>query len=204
MNYQRIYENLTAKDMIADYTELHHIIPKCMGGSNDTSNLVKLTPEAHFVAHQLLVKIYPNNYKLLFAAGAMAMNNQGLRPNNRLYGWLRRKLSIKNTGEGNPMYGKTFSAETKENMRINNTGEKNPFYGRKHTEETLAKMRAAKIGKTLAPETIAKIVKSNKKTRLARTKPYMAHNTVRCPHCNKRVSKNVMTRHHFDNCKLKP
>jgi len=31
MNYQKIYENLTAKDMIADYTEKHHIIPRCMG-----------------------------------------------------------------------------------------------------------------------------------------------------------------------------
>jgi len=40
------------------YYELHHIVPKCNGGSNDVSNLVLLTYREHFVAHHLLWKIY--------------------------------------------------------------------------------------------------------------------------------------------------
>lgn len=45
------------------YTETHHIIPKCLGGSDDPSNLVKLTAKEHFVCHHLLTKMMtqPNN-----------------------------------------------------------------------------------------------------------------------------------------------
>lgn len=78
------------------YTESHHIIPKCMGGKDDSKNLVSLTPEEHYVAHQLLVKIYPKNRKLIHAAVMMCVSSKGSRPNNKLYGWLRRKLSKSN------------------------------------------------------------------------------------------------------------
>jgi hypothetical protein len=60
-----------------------------MNGSDDDSNLVNLTPEEHYLAHQLLIKIYPNNQKLVKAAQMMIPN----RPSNKLYGWLRRKFS---------------------------------------------------------------------------------------------------------------
>jgi hypothetical protein len=43
-------------------------LPKCLGGKDDVDNLVKLTPEEHFVDHQLLTKIYPNNSKLAYVA----------------------------------------------------------------------------------------------------------------------------------------
>ena len=39
------------------YTEKHHIIPKSLGGSNESSNLVKLTPREHYICHLLLVKM---------------------------------------------------------------------------------------------------------------------------------------------------
>ena len=38
--------------------EEHHIIPRCLGGSDDKSNLVKLTAKEHFICHLLLTKIY--------------------------------------------------------------------------------------------------------------------------------------------------
>jgi len=40
------------------YTELHHILPKSLGGSNDMKNLVRLLPEEHFFIHQLRFKVY--------------------------------------------------------------------------------------------------------------------------------------------------
>jgi hypothetical protein len=87
------------------YTEKHHIIPKCLGGSDEQSNLVNLTPEEHYIAHQLLVKIYPNSDSLVYAACMMIPN----RPNNKLYGWLRRKLSQSSTrravGSNNSQFG---------------------------------------------------------------------------------------------------
>ena len=38
--------------------EKHHIIPKSLGGSNEKSNLVTLTPREHCVAHMLLIRMY--------------------------------------------------------------------------------------------------------------------------------------------------
>jgi hypothetical protein len=34
--------------------ELHHILPKCMGGNNNKTNLVRLTLREHYVCHLLL------------------------------------------------------------------------------------------------------------------------------------------------------
>lgn len=108
MNYIKIYENLInrGKNRILDgYTEEHHIIPRCMGGNDEESNLVELTPEEHYVAHQLLVKIHPENDALVSAAVMMIPN----RPSNKLYGWLRRRFSDtqsrNQTGDGNSQFG---------------------------------------------------------------------------------------------------
>lgn len=90
---------------LVGYIEEHHVIPRCIGGSDDLTNLVDLTPEEHYVAHQLLVKMYPGNPRLLRAAIFMTAK----RPGNKCYGWLRRRLaeaqSIAQTGSNNTQYG---------------------------------------------------------------------------------------------------
>lgn len=108
MNYKKIYESLISRAHVRTieiYTESHHIIPRCVGGTDDVANLVRLTPEEHYLAHQLLVKIYPDNTKLISAAQMMVPN----RPSNKLYGWLRRRYSkaksICQSGEGNTQFG---------------------------------------------------------------------------------------------------
>ena len=40
--------------------ENHHILPKCLNGSDEPYNLVKLSAREHYIAHKLLIKIYPN------------------------------------------------------------------------------------------------------------------------------------------------
>jgi len=40
----------------------HHIIPKHMGGTDDPSNLVRLTIEEHAEAHRILYETYGNEY----------------------------------------------------------------------------------------------------------------------------------------------
>lgn len=69
------------------YYERHRIVPGCMGGKYVESNIAWLTPEEHYVAHQLLVKIYPSVSGLVKAAHAMALTRKG----NKSYGWLKRK-----------------------------------------------------------------------------------------------------------------
>jgi hypothetical protein len=90
MNYSKHYNLLIERSKhrnLDTYTESHHIIPKCMGGSDDSDNLAILTPEEHYIAHLLLIKMYPDNDKLLFAAKMMSNRN------NKNYGWVRRKFS---------------------------------------------------------------------------------------------------------------
>lgn len=126
MNCQKIYDALVQRGVnriIDDFTETHHILPKCMGGSDEPTNLVELTPEEHYLAHQLLCKIYPNNYGLAIAASIMSRN----RPTNKLYGWIRRKHAIAmskiQTGSGNSQYGMCwiYNIQTLESKKIMKT-----------------------------------------------------------------------------------
>lgn len=121
MNYQKIYDDLIGRAKcraLEGYTEIHHIIPRCMGGTDDLENLVSLTPEEHYVAHQLLVKIHPNNDSLIYAACMMVPN----RPNNKLYGWLRRRLSKtrseQQTGKNNSNFGSIWITDGVINRKI--------------------------------------------------------------------------------------
>ena len=105
MNYRIHYNNLInrAKNRDLDgYKERHHIIPKCLNGTDDKSNLVDLTPEEHFVAHQLLVKIYPDNRKLISALSKMCSSSSKNKRNNKWYGWIRKQFSQNIAGENNP------------------------------------------------------------------------------------------------------
>lgn len=83
MNYKKIYDSLMLsrksrgldKTVLEGYYERHHIIPRCMGGSDDENNLVLLTMREHLLAHLLLVKIYPNDIGVLNAINAMFICN---------------------------------------------------------------------------------------------------------------------------------
>jgi hypothetical protein len=74
MDYRKIYLSIIDKAKISirdEYTENHHIVPKCMGGSNHCENLVRLTYREHFLCHWLLCKMYPDNHKLKSAFAKM-------------------------------------------------------------------------------------------------------------------------------------
>lgn len=74
------------------YREGHRIVPGCLGGKYISENVVYLTPEEHYVAHQLLMKMYPDHKSLVYAAYMMAnAKNGGRRQSNKVYGWLRQR-----------------------------------------------------------------------------------------------------------------
>lgn len=107
MNYQKHYGLLIERARVRKlegYSERHHITPKCLGGNDDPDNLVDLTPEEHYIAHQLLVKMYPSHPGLVWAAIKMTQNSFATTRSNKLYGWLKRKHSAASkmrTGEAN-------------------------------------------------------------------------------------------------------
>lgn len=124
MQYQKIYDALVLRGQsrnLDGYAERHHIIPRCLGGSDLPDNLVRLTPEEHYVAHQLLTKIYPSHHGLANAALKMCHG----RPTNKLYGWIRKRISanksVEMAGSGNTMYNKRWVANSSEVLLVDSS-----------------------------------------------------------------------------------
>lgn len=114
MNYQRIYNELIADRRANppaddEYAEVHHILPRCIGGGNESDNLVRLRPEDHFAAHLLLAKIHGGRLwaAVFIMAGARLKGNQVLRAADTLaarrrYGKLMRLARSKQRGANHP------------------------------------------------------------------------------------------------------
>ena len=156
MDYNKHYHTLIQKAksrVLEGYVEKHHILPKCMGGTDTLDNLVALTPEEHFVAHQLLIKIYPNEPKLIYAAQMMCIKNKKHQRNNKFYGWLKRKFSLSRLGQKRKKYKK----ETQ--PRKQRAKETKPRKPRFLTEEHKKKIGMANKGKIRSPELRASISK---------------------------------------------
>lgn len=133
MNYQRIYasivlraqseynERIDNKKLNGAYYEMHHILPKSLGGTNEKYNLAMLTAREHFICHWLLVKLYPKNSmprrKMLIALwrmGSASRTNHDKRYiNSHVYESLRTEFanamgtitSKCQSGTGNSQYG---------------------------------------------------------------------------------------------------
>ena len=129
MDYLKHYNLLIERSKprkLKSYTERHHIIPKCMGGLDNDDNLVELTPEEHYLAHQLLAKIYPENKQLLFAACMMCAK----RPSNKLYGWIRRGIS-EHMKNNNPNVNGKVNRARKGKYKISEEAKRNISIGLK-------------------------------------------------------------------------
>ena len=154
MNYSKIYNDLIyrAKNRIYDgFTESHHIIPRCMQGSNDIANIAELTPEEHFLAHQLLINIYPNEPKLVLAARYMCYDSNGKRINNKMFGWIRKKHA-ESMSKLNK--GRIVSPELAKRRGDSQKGKIGPMKDKTHSAETKQKMSDSAIGKSKPPRTI--------------------------------------------------
>jgi ribosomal protein L9 len=172
---------------ISGYIEKHHILPKCLGGSNDHSNLVSLTAREHFICHLLLIKmtIGTHRRKLCYAAWQMTFINgrtkrDRYKPTSRIYEMLKQKMS--ETYKGVPKtkihwLGKKHSEKTLQLQSQVKTGEKNPMYGKIQTDDTIKKIKEKLIG---VP------------------KP-----KFECPNCKKIIgAKGNLVRWHGDNCRI--
>lgn len=87
LHYQRLMDRAESRTL-GGYCEKHHVVPRCL--DKTSKHTVRLTPEEHFVAHQLLIRLYPGDYRLVFAAVKMTHNGDHTERSNKMYGWLRR------------------------------------------------------------------------------------------------------------------
>lgn len=151
MDYNKIYYQLIERAKTEKrekgngvYYEKHHIIPRCLGGTDEKNNLVLLTGDEHFVAHLLLVKIY-DDPKLVFAANRMTHTNDQQVRNNKCYKWLKEKAAQAHSN-------RVVSEETREKLRQANLGKT------KWTDEDKKKMSKSRKGhKYNTPEVRKKI-----------------------------------------------
>ena len=179
MDYGRLYTALmerASQRQLTGYTERHHIIPKCMGGSNVKGNLVLLTAKEHFVAHKLLVRIYPDVRGLWFALIAMgripqfksrifASERERAADARRGFTYtdesrLKMSTAAKLRGRNSP------STEFKKGQASWNAGlpvEKSPRYGKVHSEYTRARMVESQKARRDAHSALMKLWWADKK-----------------------------------------
>lgn len=151
MNYRYHYDKLSGRAKtrtLSCYSERHHVVPRCMGGADNPGNVVRLTAREHYVAHQLLAKIYPEVKGLVWAAIRQARN----APSSRAYGWLKeRQAQI----VGDARRGKPISQEHREKLCKSRCGTRN-------SAEHNSRIAAALRGKPLSHERREKISASLK------------------------------------------
>lgn len=198
MNYQRHYNTLIERARYREavgYVERHHVVPRCMGGGDEKSNIVALTPEEHFVAHQLLVRIHPETKGLAIAVWRMTFGKN--HESSKRYGWLRRKHS-EAIGEVIGKYWRNrkrndFSELHRQRISSAQIGKKRG----EHSPEHKSKLSEAHKGKKLTEEHREKLAIA----KLGIKRDNYALKT--CPHCGKTGGGGSMNRWHFDNCKEK-
>lgn len=93
MDYMAHYERLIEKygswiKPEGVYTERHRKIPGCMGGKYVEGNAFYMSARAHFVAHKLLVKIYPGEINMLRAASIAGVKN-GFKISSQMHARLK-------------------------------------------------------------------------------------------------------------------
>lgn len=132
MKYEQIYNELISRSFNRDlvgYTEKHHIVPRCLGGADDNSNICILTAREHYIAHALLCKIHRGHAGLMFAFHMMNVSskNHSRHYNSKLYDLMRSKVVLGLTDShrkalSNSLKGRTFSEETRIKISKNRKG----------------------------------------------------------------------------------
>jgi hypothetical protein len=140
MDYLKLYNNIikTRKSRLehTEYCEKHHILPKCLGGTDDSDNLVILTYREHYLAHWLLTKIYPKEPKIHYAFLCMLRDPHGNRKltskmvhniKTHYSEFKRWHSKIENPGKSENSRKKAFVRMSSEENPMKKFQEKNPF-----------------------------------------------------------------------------
>lgn len=99
MNYAAIYarfvDSRRQQEIGPDcYFEMHHIVPRCIGGNDEPNNLIRLTPEDHYFAHLLLARMHGGRlWHAVFFMGSKATTWAEAVRQRPAYGIARREFS---------------------------------------------------------------------------------------------------------------
>lgn len=168
--YYAIVNKAKTRILFDGYTENHHIIPKKLGGSDESHNRVKLTAREHLLCHLLLLKML-NGSKRYQMLHAINMMTNRLKITSRSYQLAKEEWNQRNKLQ-------THSKETRIKISRANKGKTRTF-----TDQHKANMSAAwdirrgrpKVIQTDADKALAKeqqrLAKSIRMKELAITDP---------------------------------
>ena len=212
--YTKWYENIITNAQLrvnqTGYLEKHHIIPKSLGGSNDPSNLVKLTPKEHYICHLLLIKMTEgkSKVKMRYAAWMMTKNNSQqsrIVMTGRRFQFLREQMILANRERPGPNLGMVMSEKTKQKLSTALSGKKYPPRTEEHksklgqyirTEEHRLAISNARKGQTGLQKR-----SSDTKTKMSAWQKGIPKPTSTCEYCSKIISDLNYRRWHGVNCK---
>ena len=220
MDYTRIYERLIsfrkAHPKKDGYFERHHILPKALGGSDSSENLVDLSAREHWIAHLLLHKIHklPQTAFACTMMGARATGRGiGKILNSKMYESIKKECASitaannsnrrgakykvvrqKNTHKYVCLYcNNEFVRSSKNRKNLKYCSRSCSMHGNKHDfGGKVPEEIRSKISNTLKSKTTPSPAKGKKKQ------------IVACPFCGQFGSISNMHRWHFENCKKRP
>lgn len=122
------------------YKEVHHIIPKSFGGSNDKDNTVNLTAKEHYIVHLLLSYFTTGNFKYKMLSAFMFMTSKSkfckrdYKIHSRVYEKLKKEFSQSQKGRkltpewkakiSKTLTGTKLSEEVRKKISLANMGRK--------------------------------------------------------------------------------
>ena len=184
MNYHKLYAQIIydpRNNVRTGYIEKHHIIPRSLGGTNVSENIVRLTACQHFVCHWLLTKMYEGKAKAkMIHAFYLMSTHKNRRLNSFSYSKIKKEYG-KIIGDRNR---KGLSEYHRKRISESGTGIKKPgtssaMRGKKHS---LGFKHPNEFGEAIAKRQMGKKRGPNKKqwsqeARLACSKRF----SIPCP-----------------------
>ena len=160
--YNAIVDRARSRDAFG-YMERHHIIPKSIGGVDESCNIVSLTAREHFICHVLLTKMLEGKkkYKMVYAVMLLSQHpNKDYKISSRTYEYLRKQSSI-------AQQNKTITDEFRKKMSTILSGRSlsedhkkkigDIHRGKVESIETKQKKSKSRLGKKMSEETKRKL-----------------------------------------------
>jgi hypothetical protein len=184
MNYQRIHDAIIDRARnrtLIGYREKHHVIPRCMNGNNDISNLVELTAREHFIIHKILCEIYPLIDKLIYAYYSMVTRknkyqDRNYHISNREYQRIKEQHAIRMSN----LYTGRFQSPTR----------KGHINTKEHNQKIANSISALGPRSDETKEKISNSLNGNIPWNKGRIEP-----REQCIHCNKDYAIKYKTKH---------
>lgn len=224
--YYSIIFNAQSRVTIIGYTELHHIIPKSLGGLNNKENLVRLSAREHFICHWLLTKMVFGSKQIFQMRKAfncmlymeVPSSQERYKVSSKIFENSKiiysKMFSEQMMGENNPMFGKIVSEETRKKLSIANANYKaspearqkisDALKGRKFSEEWCTKISISKKNKYSGEHNPMFGKTHSHNSKLLQSEKAKNRSKIECQYCCKICDISNYSRWHGDKCKMKP